>query len=89
MFIYIHAHICTGIFDKKLAHFFESAIDITQKKNFSVFHKVEKIGTPSIEKYDVLFCSKRSANYNKLKRHRALGLVSVIIPREKKDYTQE
>mmetsp|Transcript_34812 Transcript_34812/g.33122 ORF Transcript_34812/g.33122 Transcript_34812/m.33122 type:complete len:413 (-) Transcript_34812:84-1322(-) len=79
----------TGIFDKKLAHFFESAIDITQKKNLSVFHSVEKIGTPSIEKYDVLFASKRSMNFNKLKRYRALGLISVIIPRNKDDYTQD
>lgn len=45
----------SGLFETKLAQFYESAISQGQKPNIKIFHKIESVGTPSIERHDILF----------------------------------
>jgi hypothetical protein len=45
----------TGIFDSKLASFYESAIRIGQNPRTKIFHKIENVGMPHIMNHDVLF----------------------------------
>ena len=51
---FINIHI-EEIFEEKLAKFYANAVETSTKSNQRVYHKIEKIGTPSILTYDILY----------------------------------
>jgi hypothetical protein len=68
----------TDVFEASLGHFYNHAIDTTLRSKFIVHHEFSKVGTPYIEKYDVIFGGKRGRDFTGLVRYNSFGLIPTI-----------